>query len=195
VRRLSPVTLGMALGLVVGVAAAGVVATTSTSGSRSRAREPSVSAVARLARVFGLHAAVSTDAGGWVVRDGNRLLRVNGSDGHPWFLVTFGGPCQIVPGEPSPRQYLPPVTGPPTDCLGFPAEGFAPSLQSESEAIGAARKALRDAGLGPAHLQATRGAVSWHVEALPVADPARRWTASIGADGHIVDATGFLGTA
>src|SRR5437016_7568661 len=62
----------------------------------------------------------------------------------------------------------------PIYCPGFPAEGFAPSLQSESEAIGAARKALRDAGLGPAHLQATRGAVSWHVEALPVADPARQ---------------------
>ena len=186
-RRLSPVTLGMALGLFCSAFAR----------TEFQAVQFVPAVVFPQMLLCGL--LVPRDqmvtALRWVVRDGNRLLRVNGSDGHPWFLVTFGGPCQIVPGEPSPRQYLPPVTGPPTDCPGFPAEGFAPSLQSESEAIGAARKALRDAGLGPAHLQATRGAVSWHVEALPVADPARRWTASIGADGHIVDASGFLGTA
>jgi hypothetical protein len=59
--------------------------------------EPSMS-VGALAKVLGLHGPVASDAGGWVVRDGNKLLRIQRTRGLPWFVTTYSGPCQVVPG-------------------------------------------------------------------------------------------------
>src|SRR5437764_592162 len=125
----SPVRLGIVLGLLVGAGAVAAIATTSSGSSPKAAvlhstptnlgdakgyrlrSDPAPGSVERLAAAFDLHAAVATDAGGWVVRDGDRVLRVQRSAGLPWFLATSNPSCVLVPeGGPSsdPLQTVPP---------------------------------------------------------------------------------------
>ena len=101
--------------------------------------EPAAGSVQRLAEALGVHGSVQADAGGWVVREGNRLVRVQRAPGLPWFLSIYDGTCTVVPGtaggsSPGPQsvppappnsasdnsssaEALPPVAPPgPTDC-------------------------------------------------------------------------------
>ena len=55
--------------------------------------------VRRLAAVFGLDGAVRQEEGGWVLRAGDRELRVERSPGLPWYLGTVC-PEQPVPSDP-----------------------------------------------------------------------------------------------
>jgi hypothetical protein len=83
--------------------------------------EPASGAIERLAAALEVHGSVRRDSGGWVAREGNRLVRVQRTEGLPWFLSTFNGPCMVVPGS-APNsapagEALPPVAPPgPTDC-------------------------------------------------------------------------------
>src|SRR5205823_10006600 len=74
--------------------------------------QPPAGAIERLADAVGVHGAVETDAGGWIVRQDNRLVRVQRAAGLPWFFSLLQGPCSMVPSEALPP--VPPAG--PTDC-------------------------------------------------------------------------------
>jgi hypothetical protein len=97
--------------------------------------EPPTSSIETLAAAFGVHGPVQSDAGGWIVREGKRLVRVQRTPGLSWFFTALNGPCQIVPASPgsappaAPNQPTPepqpePLqTIPPTGATDCPVEG------------------------------------------------------------------------
>jgi hypothetical protein len=107
--------------------------------------EPAAGALERLAAAFDMHAPVQTDAGGWVVRDGNHLLRVQRSAGLPWFFSTLDGPCKLVPESPpssEPLQTVPPSG--PSDCPDATPPAAAPDLVVSQDDALAARRSHTD---------------------------------------------------
>jgi hypothetical protein len=202
--RRSPITLGLVLGLVVGMAVAVVVAATdndenSTTSVATGSASPPPGAIERLAGALDIKAPVQEDAGGWVVREDNRLLRVSRTTGLPWFLARFDGPCMLVPGTPAsePLQTVPPSG--PTDCpeTAGPGETTPPvrpaDLPSEDEARDIAADLFRRAGLEADPATVTDLVTSWRVEgASPEGGYA--WAVTIGPKGAVLAANGSLTT-
>jgi hypothetical protein len=163
--------------------------------------DPAPGSVERLAAAFDLHGTVDSDAGGWIVRDGNRLVRVQRTDGLPWFFSTIDGTCKVVPETPPPSasvppQALPPVAPPgPADCPETPPPA-ATNVPSEDDARNLAMEIFRRAGLGGASPVIVDQPGGWYVEAAPLVDdrPAAGlpWTISIGAGRAVTAASGYL---
>jgi hypothetical protein len=162
--------------------------------------EPPTGAVETLAAAFGVHGPVQSDGGGWIVRDGKRLVRVQRAAGLPWFFTALNGPCQLVPGsapgsvppaapnEPpraEPLQTIPP-TGP-TDCpveggvassgvaIACPADQPCPTVTTQPpmalDPEPTAVRALTEAGLGDHYaVLTTKGPVSGDVTVSPSVD-------------------------
>ncbi|MEA2922741.1 MAG: hypothetical protein QOF07_2706 [Bradyrhizobium sp.] len=170
--------------------------------------EPAAGAVERLAAALGVHAPLQRDSGGWVVRESNRLVRVQRADGLPWFLSTFGGPCKVVPGSaPSSAEALPPVApSGPTDCpetagggsvgSGAAAPQSPTDLPTRDDALAMGMEALGRAGLGVSRPTIANQATTWRIEASPLLGDKPTsgfaWTATIGPNGAVEAASGFL---
>jgi hypothetical protein len=204
--RRSPIILGLVLGLVVGVAGVALLAATIEDEPRTLvvvadpaapAPGPAPGSIERLAAAFDIHAPVQEDAGGWVARDGDRLLRVSRTTGLPWFLARFDGPCVMVPGTPGPEplQTVPPSG--PTDCpeTAGPGETTPPArpadLPSESEARAIAVELFRRAGLEAEPTTVTDLVTSWRVEGASP-EGGYTWAVTIGPKGAAVAANGSL---
>src|SRR3954447_17615677 len=133
--------------------------------------QPAPGAVERLGAAFDMHAAVETDAGGWVVRDGNRLVRVQRAAGLPWFFTTLDGPCKLVPENPKPPpEALPPVAPPgPTDCPDIASPTAAPAaFPPQDEALSFGMETLGRAGLGVSRPVIVDQPGGWYIEASPL---------------------------
>ena len=164
--------------------------------------QPAPGSIERLAAAFDVHGPVESDAGGWVVRDGNRLVRVQRVAGLPWFLSTLGGPCKVVPGTPAPStpssEPLPPVAPPgPSDCPepAPPAEAPA-NLPSQDEALALAMETLERAGIGASRPVVVDEPGGWYIEAAPLVDDRPTsglpWTVTVGPGRTITAASGYL---
>jgi hypothetical protein len=161
--------------------------------------QPAPGALERLAASFDLHAPVQTDAGGWVVRDGNRLLRVQQAAGLPWFFSLLDGPCKLVPDVPAPStEALPPVAPPgPSDCPDTSEPTAAPGdVPSQQEALAFAMETLGRAGLGVSRPVIVDQPGGWYVEAAPLVDnksiAGLPWTVTIGPGRTVTAASGYL---
>ena len=166
--------------------------------------EAPTGAIEQLGAALGVHGPVQSDAGGWVIREGDRLVRVERRPGLHWFLATLGGPCQIVPGSASPSspseplQTIPPSG--PTDCPAKPAEPGSTPTTGPPMALdpeGPAVKVLSAAGLGRYYaVTSTKGPSSGSVTVSPILDgrpvSGLDWTATVSAGGDITAASGFL---
>ena len=207
----SPVRLGIVLGLVVGAGAVAAIATTSSSSPPKAAvlqpattnpgdpqgyglrYDPAPGSIERLAAAFDLHAAVATDADGWVVRDGDRVLRVQRSAGLPWFLATSNPACVLVPEEPpssEPLQTVPPSG--PMECPDTrPGE-----VLSQDDALALGKDTLIRAGLGASTTDIVDEPGGWYIQASPEIDgkptAGLQWTISIGPGRLVSAASGYL---
>ena len=162
---------------------------------------PVPGALDRLAAAFDIHGPVQSDAGGWVARDGNRLVRVQRAAGLPWFFATMDGPCKLVPESPPPSTgspKLPPVAPPgPTDCPDTtPPEPVPGNALSQGDALGVGMDTLGQAGLGSSRPVIVDEPGGWYIEAPPVVDgkptAGLPWTVTVGPGRTITAASGYL---
>jgi len=202
----SPVAVGIVLGLVVGGGAAAAIAATShEEGPRSSAphrvaapqstTDPAPGSIERVAAAFDLHGPVEADAGGWVVRDGDRLLRVQRAGGLPWFFSTAAkGPlCVVVPDGPQSSEPL--QTVPPSGPEECPEEQRPGDVLPKDDAMSLGTDTLRRAGLGAAATDIVDQPGGWYIQAQPQihGDAAGLpWTISIGPGRTISAASGSL---
>ena len=204
----SPVAIGIVLGLVVGGAAAAAIAATSsseqaTSSASPKATvlhpaptEPAPGAIERLAAAFDLRGPVQADAGGWVVHDGDRLLRVQRAAGLPWFFSRLDGPCKIVPESPAPDatlQTVPP--GGPSDCPETDPAPLAPTdLLGEGDAVAFGMQVLERAGAQVSNPVSVDEPGGWYIEASPTAGSTagKPWTITVGPGRTVSAASGYL---
>jgi len=160
---------------------------------------PGPGAVEHLADALGVHGAVQTDTGGWIVREGNRLVRVARTPGLPWYFSVLEGPCSMVPSDA-----LPPVPpSGPTDCpeAEGPPSGPVPppALPDHDDALAFGMETLGKAGLGVSRPVIVDQGTSWQIEAAPLI--AERptsgfaWTITVGSARAVVAASGFLAAA
>ena len=208
--RPSPITVGLVLGLVVGGAAAGVVAATSEREPQKtyvtaeppeppEPAEPAPGAIERLAAAFELRGPVEADAGGWVVRDGNRLLRVQRAAGLPWFFSLLDGPCKLVPESPPPSETLQTVApSGPSDCPEPVPASVAPAdLLSKADAQAFGMETLGRAGVALENPVIEDEPGGWYIQASPrvgaTSAAARPWTITVGPGRTITAASGSLG--
>jgi hypothetical protein len=162
------------------------------------AEEPRAGAIERLADAVGVHGDVQTDAGGWIVRQDNRLVRVQRAAGLPWFFSVLQGPCSMVPSEALPP--VPPAG--PTDCpeAEGPPNGPVrpPDFPGQDEALAAGMETLGRAGLGVSRPVIVDQGSSWHIEAAPLIGDMPTsgfgWTATVGPGKTVTAASGYLGT-
>jgi hypothetical protein len=162
--------------------------------------DPALGAVERLAAAFDIHGAVESDAGGWIVRDGNRLVRVQRTAGLPWFFTTMDGPCKLVPENPptSTAQTLPPVASPgPTDCPDVASPADAPqAFPTHDEALASGMEMLGRAGLGVSRPVIVDEPGGWYIEAAPlIGDKPTAglpWTVTVGPGRTAMAASGYL---
>jgi len=202
----SPVAVGIVLGLVVGGGAAAAIAATSrdegapaTASSAAAPRsmatnatEPAPGSVERLAAAFDIPGSVATDAGGWIVRDGKRLVRVQRTTGLPWFFSSDKPTCVVVPESPSSSQPLPTV--PPSGPAECP-EDAPPSDVSRDDALALGMDTLTRAGLGASTPVIEEEPSGWYIQADPQIDgrpSGLPWTISIGPRRTITAASGYL---
>jgi hypothetical protein len=166
-------------------------------GYRLRA-EPRAGAIERLAAALGVHGPVQADSGGWFVREGNRLVRVQRTGGLPWFLSTLAGQCTVVPDNApgaAPGEALPPVpSSGPAPCPQ--QQQPAPDLPGQEDALASAMETLGRAGLGVSRPTIADQATSWRIEASPLIGDRPTfgfaWTVTVGAKGAVEAASGFL---
>jgi hypothetical protein len=206
--RRSPVAVGLVLGLVVGAGAAVAIAATSSNTPSHVAvlhptpsnpsgppeSDPAPGSIERLAAAFDMHGAVATDSGGWIVRDGDRFLRVQRIAGLPWFFSTIDRSCTIVPEGPplsEPLQTVPP-TGP-TEC----PEAMPPGVGvSQDDAFALGTDTLSRAGLGASTTEIVDEPGGWYIQASPQIDgkatTSLPWTISIGPGPTVTAASGYL---
>jgi hypothetical protein len=205
--RRSPITWAIVLGLLVGAAGVAIIAATGDPERRPVhvIAEPVAppSSVARLADALGVDGAVQEDAGGWVVREGNRLVRVQRAPALPWFLAVLDGSCKLVPGAPERGEVLPtlPPSGP-TDCPETPggrtssSAARPPNMPTADQAVATATEAMRRAGLVPSTATVTDLGNAWRVEGAALAEgrraPALAWSVTVGPDAVVLAANGFL---
>jgi hypothetical protein len=197
----SPVAVGIVLGVVVGgVAVAGLAATSSDERTPARAPapvalppesdNPAPGRIENVAAAFDMHAPAVTDSGGWIVRDGNRVLRVQRAAGLPWFFSTTASACVLVP-EGQPLQTVPPSG--PADC---PEETAPGDVVSQDDALSLGTDILRRAGLGASTTDIQDEPGGWYIQATPRpgANPTGGlpWTISIGPGRTIGAASGYL---
>jgi len=160
--------------------------------------QPAAGAVERLAAAFDLHGPVQTDAGGWVVRDGDRLVRVQRAAGLPWFFSVMDGPCKIVPESPPPSEPLQTIPPPgPIDCPDTSAPSAAPGLVlSQDDALAFGMETLGRAGLGVSRPVIVDEPGGWYIEASPLVDTKPTaglpWTISVGPGRTASAASGYL---
>jgi hypothetical protein len=159
---------------------------------------PAAGAVERLAAAFDMHAPVQTDAGGWVVRDGNKLLRVQRAAGLPWFFSVLGGPCKLVPESPAPNDTLPtvPPSGP-TDCPETAPPVATPDIMlSHDDALAFGMETLGRAGLGVSRPVIVDEPGGWYIEASPLVGTTPTaglpWTITVGPGSTASAASGYL---
>jgi hypothetical protein len=160
--------------------------------------DPAPGAVERLAAAFDMHAPVQTDAGGWVVRDGNRLVRAQRAAGVPWFFSTLDGPCKIVPEGPAPSEPLQtvPPSGP-TDCPDTTPPAAAPAIVlSHDDALAFGMETLGRAGLGVSRPVIVDESGGWYIEASPLVGnlptAGLPWTITVGPGRTASAASGYL---
>jgi len=174
--------------------------------------EPASGAVEQLAAAFGIHGPVQQDSGGWVVRENDRLVRVQRAAGVPWFFARFGGPCQVVPGSSAPSEgstgeALPPVPpSGPTDCPALAGTGTPSSpetatarpagLPTADEALSKGMETLGKAGLGVSKPVVTDQVSTWRIDASPLIDEKPTsgfgWSITVGPNDEISAASGYL---
>jgi hypothetical protein len=210
----SPVAVGIVLGLVVGAGATVAIASTTSSGKRAapapeaalhstptnrgeapeyRLRsDPAPGSVERLAAAFDVHGPVQTDAGGWFVRESNRLVRVQRAAGLPWFFSTMGGQCKLVPET---LATLPPSG--PEECPDVGAPAAPPGeVLSQDDALALGTETLARAGLGPSTTDIVDQPGGWYIQASPQIDgkptDGLQWTISIGPGRTVTAASGYL---
>lgn len=160
--------------------------------------QPAAGALERLAEAFDMHAPVQTDAGGWVVRDGNRLLRVQRVAGLPWFFALLNGPCKLVPEAPAPNPTLQtvPPSGP-TDCPETAPDAEAPAnVLSGDDALSFGMETLGRAGLGVSKPVIIDEPGGWYIEASPLVGTTPTaglpWTVTVGPGRTVSAASGYL---
>jgi len=158
--------------------------------------DPAPGAIDRLAAAFGVHGTLQTDAGGWIVRADNRLVRVTAKPGLPWFFSLLQGPCSMVPSES-----LPPVpSSGPTECpeAGGPPSAPArpPDLPDHDDALAFGMDTLGSAGLGVSRPVIVDQGSSWRIEAAPlignVPTSGLAWTITVGPARTVTAASGFV---
>jgi hypothetical protein len=160
--------------------------------------QPAPSALERLAAAFDVHGPIEADAGGWVVHDGNRLLRVQRAPGLPWFFSNVDGPCKLVPENPQTTEALPPVAPPgPTDCPDIAPPSAAPgAYPSHDEALAFGMDTLGRAGLGVSRPVIVEEPGGWYIEAAPLVGTKPTaglpWTINVGAGRTVGAASGYL---
>lgn len=158
--------------------------------------KPPAGAIDRLAAAFGVQGEVQADAGGWIVRQDNRFVRVQRAAGLPWFYTVLQGPCAMVPNEALPT--LPPAGS--TDCpeAEGPPSGpqRPPDFPSRDEALAAGMDTLGRAGLGVSRPVIVDQGSSWHIETGPlIGDKLTSgfgWMATVGPARTVTAASGFL---
>jgi hypothetical protein len=158
--------------------------------------QPPAGAIERLADALGTHGPVESDVGGWVVRQDNRLVRVQRAPGLPWFFSLLQGPCSLVPSDALPS--VPPAG--PTDCpeAEGPPSGPVrpPGFPGQDEALAAGMETLGRAGLGVSRPVVVDQGSSWHIEAAPLIGDrptsGLTWTATVGPGRAVAAASGFL---
>jgi len=161
--------------------------------------QPAPGAIDRLAVAFDMHAPVTTDAGGWVVRDGDKLLRVQRTAGLPWFFSLQNGSCQIVPESPQPGATLQtvPPSGP-TACpdTGAPPEATPGLALSHDDALSFGMETLGRAGLGVSRPVIVDEPGGWYIEASPLVGTTPTaglpWTINVGPGATASAASGYL---
>jgi hypothetical protein len=163
--------------------------------------QPAPGAIERLAASFDMHAPVQTDSGGWVVHDGNRLLRVQRGAGLPWFFSLLDGACKLVPGSPPPSaatgtlQTVPPSG--PTDCPdATPPEATPDLVVSHDDALSFGMETLGRAGLGVSRPVIVEEPGGWYIEASPLVGTLPTaglpWTITVGPGATASAASGYL---
>ena len=166
--------------------------------------EPAAGAIQRLAGAFDVHGPVTSDAGGWVVREDNRLVRVQRTAGLPWFFSTFEGPCKAVPDTAAPsNEVLPPVAPPgPTDCpdsAAVPPAAAPAAILGHDDALAFGMETLGRAGLGVSRPVIVEQVGAWHVEAAPLLGDKPTsgfaWSITIGPGRTVAAASGYLAKA
>jgi hypothetical protein len=166
--------------------------------------EPAAGAIPRLAEAFDVHGPVMSDAGGWLLREGNRLVRVQRAAGLPWFVSTFEGPCKAVPDTAAPsNEVLPPVAPPgPTDCpdtAATPPAAAPAAILGHDDALAFGMETLGRAGLGVSRPVILEQVGGWRIEAAPlVGDKPTSgfaWTITIGPGRTVTAASGYLAKA
>ena len=202
--RRSPITLGLVLGLIVGVAGAAAVATTDDHEQSTvyvisePSAAPARASVERLADALGVHAPVQEDVGGWVVREGNRLVRVSRTAGLPWFFARFDGPCVLVPGTPGPERLGTVPPSGPSDCPettgpeGTTAPARPADLPTGDEARAIGVDIGRRAGLVAGRVTVLDLTTAWRVIADPLEVAVSPWAITIGPKGIVLAANGYL---
>lgn len=159
---------------------------------------PAAGAVERLAAAFDMHAPVQTDAGGWVVRDGDKLLRVQKAAGLPWFFATRDRSCTLVPESPSPNETL--QTVPPSGPQSCPdaatsGAGLGPT-PSHDDALAFGMETLGRAGLGVSRPVIVDEPGGWYIEASPLVGTTPTaglpWTITVGPGSTPSAASGYL---
>ena len=166
--------------------------------------EPAARAIPRLAEAFDVHGPVMSDAGGWLVREGNRLVRVQRAAGLPWFFSTFEGPCKAVPDTAAPsNEVLPPVAPPgPTDCpdtAAAPPAAAPAAILGHDDALAFGMETLGRAGLGVSRPVIVEQVGGWHIEAAPLLGDKPTsgfaWSVTIGPGRTVTAASGYLAKA
>jgi len=158
--------------------------------------DPAPGTIERLADGLGVRGAVESDAGGWTVRDDNRLVRVTAKPGLPWYFSLLQGPCTMVPSESLPPV---PASGP-SDCpeAEGPPSGPVrpPDLPDHDDALAFGMETLGKAGLGVSRPVVVDQVTSWQIQAAPlIGDKATSgfgWTITVGPGRTVTAASGFL---
>ncbi|MBV9411395.1 MAG: hypothetical protein JO148_07350 [Acidimicrobiia bacterium] len=150
--------------------------------------QPAPGAIDRLAAAFDMHAAVQTDGSGWVVRDGDKLLRVQRTTGLPWFFSRQNAQCNLVPESPPPST-LPTV--PPSGPVACPD-----LVASHDDALSFGMQTLGRAGLGVSRPVIVDEPGGWYIEASPLVGSTPTagipWTITVGPGLSPSAASGFL---
>ena len=160
--------------------------------------DPAPGSVERLAAAFDLHGPVETDAGGWVVRDGTRLLRVQRTSGAPWFFSVLDGSCKLVPESPPPGETLQTVSpGGPADCPETAPASVAPAdVLSQADALAFGMDILGRAGVALENPVIEDEPGGWYIQASPLvgstSTAARPWTITVGPGRTVSAASGYL---
>ncbi|MBV8159935.1 MAG: hypothetical protein JO265_03325 [Acidimicrobiia bacterium] len=153
-------------------------------------------AVERLADALGVHAPVQGDAGGWIVRQDNRLVRVTRTAGFPWYFAVLDGRCTLVPSETLAGVPPPDPTGCPQPQGQPNPASRPPPLPSQDEALAFGMETLGRAGLGVSRPVIVDEGTVWHIEASPLIGQqptsGLTWTVTVGPSDAVTAASGFL---